>query len=192
MEAKSSKKRYNGILFSGLPGSGKTTTSRQLAEVLGWPVFYVGGLWRDEWAKKYPAQELSFEHYLTTITLEEDRAMDNRAHDMLGQNTIIGDMWHGIIGEGLPILRVFITAPLSIRAERALQTDKYIGKSVEEIQALLLIREERQLEVSKKIYGDWYDYRDPAGYHITLNSGLLSVDEKINTVLHFFKKDNED
>lgn len=189
MTAKSSKKHYSGILFSGLPGSGKTTTSRQLAEVLGWPVFYVGGLWREEWAKKYPTSELSFERYLTTITLEEDKAMDSRAHDMLGRDSMIGDMWHGIIGEGLPVLRVFITAPLQIRAERALQTEKYVGKAIEEIKMLLQMREERQLEVAKKIYGDWYDYRDPAGYHITLNSGLLSVEEKISSVLHFFGRE---
>lgn len=189
MEAKSSKPLYSGILFSGLPGSGKTTTSRQLAEVLGWPVFYVGGLWRDEWAKKYPAQEMSFENFLHTITLEEDRAMDERAHAMLEKGTTIGDMWHGIIGEGLPVLRVFITAPLQIRAERGMQTDKYRGKTIEEIKMLLQMREERQLEVAKKIYGDWYDYRDPAGYHITLNSGLLSVEEKISSVLHFFGRE---
>ncbi len=189
MTAKSSEKKYGGILFSGLPGSGKTTTSRQLAEILGWPVFYVGGLWREEWATKYPAREMSFENFLHTITLEEDRAMDERAHAMLAQGTVIGDMWHGIIGEGLPVLRIFITAPLQIRAERALQTDKYVGKSIEEIKALLQMREDHQTTVSKKIYGDWYDYRDPAGYHITLNSGLLSVEEKISSVLHFFGKE---
>lgn len=178
---------YNGILFSGLPGAGKTTTSRQLAERLGWPVFYVGGLWRDEWEKKYPSRELSFENYLHTITLEEDTLMDHRAHDMLAQGTLIGDMWHGIIGEGLPVLRVFITAPLEVRAERGTQTDKYRGKTIEEIKMLLQMREERQYDVAKKIYGNWYDYRDPAGYHITLNSGLLSVEEKISSVLHFFE-----
>lgn len=179
---------YTGILFSGLPGSGKTTTSRQLAEKLGWEVFYVGGLWRNEWARKYPNAELPFEKYLHTITLEEDTEMDNRAHEMLARGNIIGDMWHGIIGEGLPVLRIFITAPLQIRAERAQQTNKYDGKTIEEIKTLLEGREEHQLEVAKKIYGDWYDYRDPAGYHITLNSGLLSVEEKISSVLHFFEK----
>lgn len=177
---------YNGILFSGLPGAGKTTTSRQLGERLGWSTFYVGGLWREEWALKYPNSELSFERYLTTITLEEDRAMDKRAHAMLAKGNIIGDMWHGIIADGLPILRVFITAPLDIRAERGVQTDKYRGKTIEEIKMLLQMREERQRDVAKKIYGDRYDYRDPAGYHLTLNSGLLSVEEKISSVLHFF------
>lgn len=188
MPSKASKSLYSGILFSGLPGAGKTTTSRQLAEVLGWPVFYVGGLWREEWVKKYPAQEVSFENFLHTITLDEDRTMDEHAHAMLERGTTIGDMWHGIIAEGLPVLRVFITAPLQIRAERAVATGKYTGKTVEEIQTLLAQREERQLNVAKKIYGDWYDYRDPAGYHITLNSGLLSVDEKISSILHFFGK----
>lgn len=186
MPSKASTPLYSGILFSGLPGSGKTTTSRQLAELLGWPVFYVGGLWREEWAQKYPNKELSFENYLHTITLEDDTAMDRRAHDMLAKDAIIGDMWHGAIGEGLPVLRVFITASLHIRAERARATDKYIGKSVEEIKMLLQMREERQLEVAKKIYGNAYDYRDPAGYHVTLNSGLLSVEEKISSILHFF------
>jgi len=181
---------FNGILFSGLPGSGKTTTSRQLAEKLGWPVFYIGGLWRDEWARRYQNAELTFEDYLNTITLEEDRAMDDRAHEMLAKGGIIGDMWHGRIGEGLPILRVFITAPLEIRAERGMKTDKkeIKGKSLEEIKGLLNEREERQLGVAKKLYGTSYDYRDSSGYHITLNSGLLTVEEKISTVLHFFEK----
>lgn len=190
MESTSSGRAYTGILFSGLPGSGKTTTSRQLARVLGWPVFYVGGLWRDEWARKYPNSELSFENYLNTITLEEDRAMDERAHTILAKENVIGDMWHGIIGEGLPVLRIFITAPLQIRAERAMNTTKkeIQGKSLDEIKMLLNEREKHQLKVSKKIYGDWYDYRESAGYHITLNSGLLSVEEKISSILHFFGK----
>ena len=181
---------YQGILFSGLPGSGKTTTSRQLAEKLGWPVFYIGGLWREEWTQRYPNAELSFEEYLNTITLEEDRAMDARAHEMLGSGSIIGDMWHGIIGEGLPILRVFITAPLDIRAQRGMNTGKkeLEGKTLGEVKMLLNEREERQLGVAKKLYGNDYDYRDPSGYHITLNSGLLTVEEKISTVLHFFEK----
>ncbi|MBI4599663.1 cytidylate kinase family protein [Candidatus Uhrbacteria bacterium] len=182
--------RFNGILFSGLPGSGKTTTSRQLAEKLGWQVFYVGGLWREEWTKKYPDGEVSFENFIRSITLEEDRAMDRRAHDMLAQGTIIGDMWHGIIGEGLPILRVFITAPLDIRARRGMNTDKkeIAGKTFDEVKALLNEREERQLALAKKLYGTDYDYRDASGYHITLNSELLTVEEKISSVLHFFQK----
>lgn len=191
MEAKSSKKRYSGILFSGLPGSGKTTTSRQLAEVLGWPVFYVGGVRREEWTQKYPNAEISFEEYIHSITLEDERLMEQRAHDALAQGNIIGDMWHGIIGEGLPVLRVFITAPLQIRAERAMNTTKkeLQGKSVEEIKTLLNDREERQFDLVKKLYGGSYDYRDPAGYHITLNSGLLTVEEKISSVLHFFGRE---
>lgn len=182
------KPLYSGILFSGLPGSGKTTTSRQLAELLGWQVFYIGGLWREQWAREYPNQEVSFERYISAITLEKDRAMDNHGREMLSRGTIIGDMWHGIIGQGLPVLRVFITAPLQIRAERAVATGKYTGKTIEEIKKILQEREERQLSVAKKIYGDWYDYRDPSGYHVTLNSGLLSVEEKISSILHFFGK----
>ena len=182
-------KKYTGILFSGLPGSGKTTTSRQLAEKLGWPIFYVGGIRREEWSHKYPNGEVTFEDFIRSISVDEEREMEKRAHDALAQGGIIGDMWHGIIGDGLPILRVFITAPLEVRAERGIKTDKkeISGKTLEEVKALLNDREGRQLALAKKIYGDWYDYRDPAGYHLTLNSGLLSVEEKISSVLHFFE-----
>lgn len=183
------KPLYNGILFSGLPGAGKTTTSRQLAELLGWQVFYIGGLWREQWTAAHPNKKISFENYMRAITLVKDKEMDGRGHEMLSRGKIVGDMWHGIIGEGLPILRVFVTAPLQIRAERAVATGKYTGKTIEEIKTLLNEREERQFSVAKKIYGDRYDFRAPSGYHITLNSGLLSVDEKISSVLHFFEKE---
>lgn len=163
-------------------------TSRQLAELLDWQVFYIGGLWREQWTRTHHGKEISFENYMRTITLAQDKEMDSRGREMLSRGTVVGDMWHGIIGQGLPVLRVFITAPLEIRAERAVATGKYTGKTVEEIKALLNEREERQLSVAKKIYGDWYDYRDPAGYHVTLNSGLLSIDEKISSILHFFSK----
>ncbi|MBI2645384.1 cytidylate kinase family protein [Candidatus Uhrbacteria bacterium] len=180
--------KYNGILFSGLPGSGKSTAVRQLAPLLDWPTFSLGDLWREQWQKLYPNQELSFEEYYRATTFEENRAMDARARDILAQGTIVSDMRHGIIAEGLPmILRVFISADMNVRAERALQTNKYKGKTLEEVRDLLSQREQTEVATAKTLYGDAYDFRDASGYHLTLNSGLLTVDEKIQSVIHFFK-----
>lgn len=179
--------KYNGILFSGLPGSGKSTAVRQLAPLLGWHTFSIGDLWREQWKELYPNQEMSFEAYYRTTTLEENRAMDARARGILAQGNIVSDMRHGIIAEGLPILRVFISADLHVRTERALQTNKYKGKTMGEVCSLLAEREQTEVAAAKTLYGKEYDFRDASGYHLTLNSGLLTVEEKINSVVHFFK-----
>ncbi len=179
--------KYNGILFSGLPGSGKSTAVRELAPLLGWHTFSIGDLWREQWKKLCPNQETSFEEYYCTTTLEENRAMDAKAREILSQGNVVSDMRHGIIAEGLPILRVFISANLNIRTERASQTNKYKGKTVEEIHDLLAEREQTEVMTAKTLYGEEYDFRDASGYHLTLNSGLLTVGEKVNSVIHFFK-----
>ncbi len=179
--------RFNGILLSGLPGSGKSTAARELQPLLGWPIIYVGGLWREQWKQKCPNCELGFEDWMETVTQEEHAAMDAHARDVLARGNVIGDMWHEKIAEGLPILRVFISAPIEIRAQRGTQTGRFEGKSIDEIKQLLLQREEMQVQNAKKLYGPDYDYRDPSLYHIVLNSGILTVEEKINALLQFFK-----
>jgi cytidylate kinase len=180
--------KYNGILFSGLPGSGKSTAVRQLAPLLGWNTFSIGDLWREQWKRLYPNQEISFEKYYFSTTLEENRAMDARARDTLRQGNIASDMRHGIIAEELPhILRVFISADLDTRTQRALQMDKYKNKAAEEIRRLLEKRERTEVETARALYGETYDFREANRYHLTLNSGLLTVEEKIQSVLHFFK-----
>jgi predicted cytidylate kinase len=35
------------ISFGGAPGSGKSTIAQRLADKLGWPRYYMGGLWRE-------------------------------------------------------------------------------------------------------------------------------------------------
>ncbi|MBI4239487.1 AAA family ATPase [Candidatus Uhrbacteria bacterium] len=179
--------KYKGILISGLPGSGKSTAAKQLAPLLGWPILYIGGLWREQWKQKYPNGEMSFENFMETISEQKHKEMDAYARDMLAKGSIIGDMWHEKIAEGLPILRVFISAPLEIRAQRAINTGRFDGKTIEEIKVLLQQREELQANEAKKIYGPDYNFRDPSIYHIALNSGLLTVEEKVNSLLHFFK-----
>lgn len=179
--------RFKGILISGLPGSGKSTAAKQLAPLLGWPILYVGGLWREQWKQQCPDGTPSWEEWNQTITSEQHAAMDAHAREVLAKGNVIGDMWHEKIAEGLPILRVFISAPLEIRAQRAIQTGRFEGKTVDEIGKLLLEREAVQVAHAKTLYGEHYEYRDPSIYHIALNSGLLTVEEKVNSVLHFFR-----
>ena len=179
--------RFNAILLSGLPGSGKSTAARELSLLLGWPVFSVGGFFREQWQEKYPQAEVAFEKYMEKMTLKEHTVMDKRARKVFEQGHVIGDMHHGVaITKGLPVLQVFISAPLELRAQRAIHTGRFPGKSAKQIIKILSEREMTVLGVAQKIYGKAYDFRDPSGYHVTVNSGLLTVKEKITVVMSFF------
>lgn len=180
--------RFKGILLSGLPGSGKSTASRELSKLLGWPLFSIGDLFREKWKKDHPNGEVSFESYMLKASLKDHKAMDAAARKRFEKGNLVGDMHHGAaIAEGLPILRVFISAPLEVRAQRAVHTGRFKGKSLAHIKELLNGREQEILRVAKKIYGKDYDHRDTSRYHIAINSGLLTIKEKIAIVMTFFQ-----
>lgn len=164
--------RYTSVLFSGLPGSGKSTTADIFAEQLGWPALHIGGLWRAQWKKAHPKGDVPFELYVGQRSIDEHAAMDERSRELMCEGQLVGDMWHEKIVAGLPTLRVYITAPLRIRAARGLQTDRFPGKTVEQVENLLQLREENQVAIAKKIYGHDYDYRDINLYHVVFNSAL--------------------
>ncbi len=180
--------RFKAVLLSGLPGSGKSTAARELSLLLGWPLFSIGDMFREQWHTRYPNAEMAFEDYMKTISLKEHKEMDERARKVFEKGFIIGDMHHGAgITERLPgVLRVFISAPLDVRAERAKKTGRFNGKSTKQIMKLLGDREQTILDVARKIYGKSYSFNDPSRYHLVINSGLLAVKEKIALLMSFF------
>ena len=64
------------IALSGMPGSGKSTVAKQLAEKLGWPRYYIGGL-RREAARK---RGMTLEEY--NKLGETDPATDKEVDEM--------------------------------------------------------------------------------------------------------------
>ncbi|MCU0653329.1 MAG: AAA family ATPase [Candidatus Pacebacteria bacterium] len=172
--------RYQSIIFSGLPGAGKSTLVAKIAEIYKMPIFSVGELWRAKWRKLHPGGEVSFEEYWRTTSTEENLQVNiDYREDALKRN-FIGDSRYAIYMRDLPVLLVFLSAELEVRARRGFGLEKYKGKSVDEIKKILCQREVDEVSFSKRLYN--YDYRDSAYYHISLNTGMLSQEEEITII----------
>lgn len=168
---------YKSIVFSGLPGAGKTTLVQKLKQLYGWPVYSVGDLWRAQWVEKYPGKEISFEEFWrTSATKDLERVNIDFAKAVI-KGDIIGDSRYAIYLRNLPVLLVFLSADLETRATRALGLEKYQDKSIEEIKQIIQQREVDEIAAGRRLYS--YDYRDSFYYHISINTSMLSQEEEI-------------
>lgn len=170
---------YNSILISGLPGAGKSCLARGLSERLDWPIYSIGGLFKEEWKRLYPNKELSFEEYWRTITKEINMGMNRKAREIIAKGNAIGDFRFAVCCDGLPSLRIYVTADLETRAKRVRDKE---GKSIDQLKQILKARELDEVKVGKELYGDDYDFRETNQYHLVLNAGLLTFDQELSAV----------
>lgn len=169
--------KYQGIIFSGLPGAGKSTLAKEISRIFGWPHHSIGHLWREKWENLHPDGKISREEYWRQVPDEDNLAMDAQFREVAVKGGIVGDLRYGMLLRDLPLLLVFITAGLGVRASRAMGLPKYAGKDKEELQKLLARREADEAATGQRLYQK--DYRDPCHYHLTLNSGMMSQEEEI-------------
>ena len=159
--------------------------AKRLSEFYGWPLYSIGDLWREEYKKQHPDGEISFEDYWKNNALEDHLRVNEVAKAIFEKGSVIGDSRYTIYCADLPALLVFITAPLDIRAQRAVNCGKYGDKTMDKIKKILLEREEDEAKIGKKLFN--YDYRDPINYTLTLDSGRLTLDDEINILTYLIK-----
>jgi len=174
--------KYNSIILSGVPVSGKSTLARKLSGIYNFPICSPGQLWRDDWKRLHTDGKVSFEEFWQGTTIEDNLKMDRRTRSVFEKGHVIGDVRYSIHCKDLPALLVLVVADLDIRARRGLNTDRYKGKSFEEVRQILVEREKDEVKVGQDMYGTDYDYRDPKHYHLTLNSGLLTTAEEASII----------
>jgi len=63
--------KYQSVVFSGLPGAGKSTLVKKLSQIYNWPIYSVGEIWRQRWLTLYPRQEIAFEEYWSKTSHQE-------------------------------------------------------------------------------------------------------------------------
>lgn len=172
--------RYQGIVFSGLPGAGKSALVEKLAAKYGWPVFSAGGQWRKKYEKLYHDSKITFEDYWRGIPIGEKRDFASQVDLVYAKGGVIGDSRYTINLRAFPLLLVFITADVETRASRALKLGKYGKTSLEEIKSVLETREQDELKTGRDLFN--YDYRDADYYHLVLNSAKLTITDEASLI----------
>ncbi len=182
---------YTALAISGDPCSGKTTLIAKLASQLHWETLSIGGLFRaqfEQWKRKNPirmAPEGDFDWWWANrVSNAEIRDINTRAALKLAQgNVILDSRYAPNNAKGLSTVALaFLTASLDIRAERA--KNRYgdlplLGRGG--VTDQLHQRAQEEYRRGKELYN--LDYRDPSGYHLVLNSGLLTIAEEVSLVL---------
>jgi cytidylate kinase len=160
---------YNGrvlITISGLPGSGKTTVARLVAEALHLEHVYAGDMFR----RQAEAEGLSLEEYARRAEIDHsiDRRLDAqmRARAKRGNAVLEGRLAAFMAEEaGVPALRVFLDAPEPVRAARIADRE---GGDADERLRQIQAREASDARRYREIYG--VDYHDPARYDVVLHT----------------------
>lgn len=174
---------YKTVVVSGLPGSGKSTLVNGLVAKLGWPVHSIGQMLRDDHKALYPNAEVSFEDFFGDISVAELRTLNEEAKTILERGGVIFESRYSPYLEMSRHLKVFITAPIEVRARRLVERKDYNGMSEGEVTGVLKRREADELVKGRGLYGDSYDYRDPSLYHRVIDSGLLTPEEEVEIVM---------
>lgn len=154
------------ITISGVPGSGKTTVAKLLAERLGLPHVYAGDLYRREARRR----GLTLEAF--NDLCERDHSIDRTLDDQMAARARQGD----VVLEGrlagylaaqnkLPALKVWLDAGDEVRARRVAQREASDWREVLDINRA---RHGSDAKRYRAIYG--FDLADTAVYDVVLRT----------------------
>jgi cytidylate kinase len=177
------------VVISGLPGSGKSTLSKELANVLGWKRHSVGGYWRAKFKEEHPNGDVTFEEFWKGTSLEDNARADRELKGIAAEGNVVIDCRFTHKMDPYASLLVFLEATADVRAERLRKLGTYGDKTANEIKDILKARQEDELNMAKRLYGEDYDFRMPINYHVCINTGTLSVEQEIDIVLTFMQMD---
>ncbi len=169
------------VVISGLPASGKSTLANLLSKDLGLPIYSMGQRWREEHRRLHPNGDISFEEFWRATSIEDNRKINIEMKDVFESGTYIVDTRYSSYLDSRKCLKIFVTADLATRADRALEgRPDYKGKSITDVRDILRGREKDELRVGLQIFG--VDYREPSLHNIVINSAMLTPEEEFRIV----------
>jgi len=174
------------ICISGLPGCGKSTVAKKLAQK--YRLKYISGgdalkelaveagfkpsgedWWETEEGRRFLNKRLEDPDF--------DKRVDEKLIEAAKQGNVILDSWTmpWLFDEGF---KIWLDASLEVRASRAAKRDKI---SLEKAKELIMEREEKTREIYRRLYGFKLG-EDFSPFHIILDTDKLDVDEVFQTL----------
>ena len=174
------------ICISGLPGCGKSTVAKKLAQK--YRLKYVSGgdalkelaveagfkpsgedWWETEEGRRFLNKRLEDPDF--------DKRVDEKLIEAAKQGNVILDSWTmpWLFNEGF---KIWLDASLEVRASRAAKRDKI---SLDEAKKLIMEREEKTREIYRRLYGFKLG-EDFSPFHVILDTDKLDADEVFQTL----------
>lgn len=188
------------IGIAGEPGAGKTTLLNLLTRELGYKVDAFGRWLREEQLKHESAhlRSLPFKEYYRNIIKDEKELVKIRERNLYVQN--LAKQGEIIIDSRLALLNctdsardilfphamvVYLTAPLEVRARRAIGEQQYKSKNEGQIRTILEERHDDERLLGVKLYN--FDCHDKKKYEgegcMMLDSSTLTIDQEVEAIL---------
>jgi len=170
----------NLITISGLPGSGKTSTAKLLAEKLNYNHINGGGLFRQlavESNRNVVEQSLAAEHDATIDENFDKRliALAQKAKKTIFESRLIGWMTKK---ENIPSYKIWISAPKEIRAQRIAKRDKVpLATALKDIE----LREASYLDRYKKFYN--INILDTSIYDLVVSTKKMPTEKVVQFII---------
>jgi len=174
------------ICISGLPGCGKSTVAKKLAQK--YKLRYVSGgdalkelaveagykpsgedWWETEEGRRFLNMRMEDPNF--------DRKVDEKLIEAAKEGNIVLDSWTmpWLLDEGF---KIWLDASQEIRASRAAKRDKI---SLEKAKKLIMEREKKTREIYRRLYG-FNLGEDFSPFHIILDTDKLNADEVFRTL----------
>lgn len=167
------------ITISGLPGSGKTTVAKTLAEKLKLRYISTGEAFR----KMAEERKMKLNDFskLAEEDFSIDKELDKRQIELVKEGNVVfeGRLAGWLtVKNGLPSIKIWLSASFEIRAERIMKRE---GKKLEIVKKEIENREGSEWNRYWNLYG--IDLNDLSVYDYIIDTNLLSAEQTVDKIM---------